>query len=82
MDTVSIADAKNRLSELVRRVEAGEKIVLTRRGEPIAHLTAAKKKNGQSQAKHVAQTFDALALLRAGTTLEGDPRAAAREGLD
>ena len=31
---VAIADAKARLSDLVRRAEAGEEIVLTRHGKP------------------------------------------------
>ena len=40
MDTVSLADAKAHLSELVDRVEAGESIDITRRGKPVARLTA------------------------------------------
>jgi prevent-host-death family protein len=40
MDTVSLADAKTRLSELVDRVEAGDSIEITRRGRPVARLTA------------------------------------------
>lgn len=41
MDTISLADAKARLSELVDRVEAGDSIDITRRGKPVARLTAA-----------------------------------------
>jgi len=41
MKTVSLADAKAQLSELVDRVEAGESIGITRRGKPVARLTAA-----------------------------------------
>jgi prevent-host-death family protein len=40
MNTVSLADAKARLSELVDRVEAGESIEITRRGRAVARLTA------------------------------------------
>ena len=36
---VSIADAKNRLTQLVRAVEEGESIVITRNGKPVAQLT-------------------------------------------
>ena len=36
--TVSIAEAKDRLPELVRAVEGGEKIVITRHGRPVAQL--------------------------------------------
>ena len=38
---VSIADAKNRLSQLVRAVEGGEQVVITRHGKPVAELTPA-----------------------------------------
>jgi len=40
MDTVNLADAKAHLSELVDRVEAGASIDITRRGKPVAQLTA------------------------------------------
>ena len=43
MDAISLADAKARLSELVDRVEAGESIDITRRGKPVARLTASTK---------------------------------------
>ena len=36
---VSIAEAKNRLPELIRAVEDGEKIVITRHGKPVAQIT-------------------------------------------
>lgn len=39
MSTVSLADAKAHLSELVDRVEAGESIEITRRGKRVARLT-------------------------------------------
>lgn len=37
---VSIADAKAQFSELVKRAEAGEEIVITRHGKPVASLAA------------------------------------------
>lgn len=40
MDVVSLADAKAHLSELVDRVETGDSIDITRRGKPVARLTA------------------------------------------
>ena len=40
MSGISLADAKARLSELVDRVEAGESIDISRRGKPVARLTA------------------------------------------
>lgn len=40
METISLADAKARLSELVDRAEAGESLTITRRGKPAARLVA------------------------------------------
>ena len=38
---VDIADARNRLTQLVRAVEEGESIVITRNGKPVAQLVPA-----------------------------------------
>ena len=38
MNTVSVAEAKAHLSELLNQVEAGEEIVITRRGQPVARI--------------------------------------------
>lgn len=40
MDAINLADAKAHLSELIDRVEAGASIDITRRGKPVARLTA------------------------------------------
>src|SRR4051812_29361269 len=40
MDTVSLADAKAHLSELIDRVDAGDSIDITRRGKLVARLTS------------------------------------------
>ena len=40
MEAINLADAKAHLSELVDRVEAGDSINITRRGKPVARLTA------------------------------------------
>lgn len=39
MITVGIREAKNRLSEYLRKVKAGERVVITERGKPIAVIT-------------------------------------------
>jgi prevent-host-death family protein len=38
---ISIAEAKNRLSQLVRAAESGESVVITRNGRPVAQLMPA-----------------------------------------
>jgi prevent-host-death family protein len=40
MRQVSLAQAKARLSELVERAAAGEPICITRRGKPVAQISA------------------------------------------
>ena len=46
MVKVSIKEAKDRLSELVRLAEEGETVVITRNGEPVADLNEHKKAAG------------------------------------
>jgi prevent-host-death family protein len=41
MTTVSLAEAKAHLSELIDRAMAGEEVCITRRGKPVAKLSAA-----------------------------------------
>ena len=41
MVTVNLVQAKARLSELLDQVEAGQEVVITRRGKAVAHLSAA-----------------------------------------
>lgn len=40
---VPIKDAKNRLSELVRCMERGERVIVTRRGEPVFEMVTPKR---------------------------------------
>ncbi len=46
MRTVSIKEAKDRLTALARRVENGETIVVTRNGKPILDLVPHRRKVG------------------------------------
>lgn len=43
MQTVSVAEAKAHLSELLNQVEAGEEIVITRRGQAVARIKSVEK---------------------------------------
>ena len=40
MSTVSVAEAKAKLSQLLDKVEAGEEVVITRHGKAVARLAA------------------------------------------
>lgn len=59
MNDVALFDAKNRLSELIHRVEAGEEIAITRRGKVVARLVPAGAGGADQRA------LDAVAGLRA-----------------
>lgn len=39
---VNIFEAKNRLSQLIKSVQAGEEVVIANRGEPVARLVPAR----------------------------------------
>ena len=43
MKTVNVHEAKTKLSELLKKVEAGEEIVIARAGKPVARLVPAAK---------------------------------------
>ena len=47
MATISVAQAKARLSEILDRVEAGEEVVITRHGRAVAQLTAISRPKRQ-----------------------------------
>lgn len=64
MVVVNMHEAKTRLSELVRLVEAGEQVVLARNGKPVAELVPAaprkKRHGGQLKGKAwISPDFDA-----------------------
>jgi prevent-host-death family protein len=46
MTRVGMHDAKTNLSKLVERVEGGEEIVITRRGEPAVRLVPERRGGG------------------------------------
>lgn len=46
MTRVGMHEAKTQLSKLVERVEAGEEIVITRRGEPAVRLVPERRSGG------------------------------------
>jgi prevent-host-death family protein len=87
MKEVAVYEAKTRLSELLAEVEKGEQFVITRRGEAIARLVSAapavaKRSQAKAQHQRVANVFDDLKRLRAGTTLDLPLRQAIEHGRD
>jgi len=82
MITISLAEAKNRFSELVSRVQNGEQVSVTRRGKPVVNMVAADNASEPQQQAQVADVFQQLAAISANRNLSGDLKVIAREGLD
>lgn len=54
---IPVSEAKAQLTELVRRVEAGEEIVLTRHGKQVAKLSALKPRPDRAQRRAVLEAI-------------------------
>lgn len=62
MDAINLADAKAHLSELIDRVEAGDSIDITRRGKPVARLTAAAPPRKAINADRLRKLTEAMSV--------------------
>jgi len=65
MITVGAFEAKTHLSMLLDRVAAGEEVVITKHGKPVARLVGARR----IDRVRVNEAFEKLKTLRTGTTL-------------
>jgi prevent-host-death family protein len=61
MREIGAFEAKNRLSELLQRVERGEEVVITRRGRAVAKLVPASPRPGGSAARAAVEEIRKLA---------------------
>lgn len=52
---VSVSDAKAQLTDLVRRAEAGDEVVLTRHGQPAARLVAIRAVGNRAARRKVME---------------------------
>lgn len=66
INSVGIYEAKNKLSELLDRVEAGEVIAITRHGKQIALLTPIHQERPSAR-----QVIEHLRQIRKGSRLGG-----------
>ncbi len=55
MRSIGVFEAKNRLTALLDEVEAGHEVVITRRGKPVARLTAFEPGFDRARAQRAAQ---------------------------
>jgi prevent-host-death family protein len=69
METINIAEAKSRFSELISRAAAGERFIIQRRERPLAALIGAAELERLERTSRAARHL-ALALGQEATTLE------------
>jgi prevent-host-death family protein len=63
---ISVTAAKGQLTELVRRAEAGDEIVLTRHGEPVVRLVPMKAAGNPQARRRLLETLRAAGAAKAG----------------
>ena len=67
-NTVGAYEAKTHLSELLEKVEAGEEIIITRHGAPVAKLVPMKK---EASVEQRAAAITRIQKLGSGLSLRG-----------
>ncbi len=65
MTTVSVSEARAKLSQLLRRVLQGERVIITRQGVPIASLVPLEKEKSDN----VDEVIEHIRQSRRGRTL-------------
>ena len=75
---IPISEAKGQLTELVRRAQAGEEVVLTRHGHPAVRLTPVREAALPDQRRSIMETLQAAAVAKA---LAGPPAARSQDFL-
>lgn len=81
MESINIHQAKTQLSRLVERAEAGEEIIISRAGKPVARIVPlaparAPRKPGLLKGKiRIGKDFDAPLPDDMLAAFEGGPRA-------
>ena len=72
---VGAFEAKTHLSALLDKVAAGEEVVITKHGKPVARLVSVR----EIDRARVDEAFEKLKALRKGTTLGGISSKALRD---
>lgn len=62
---IPVSDAKSQLTELIRRAEAGEDIVLSRHGKPVVRLVPVTRKLTRAQRRALLEEIRASAASKA-----------------
>jgi prevent-host-death family protein len=75
---ISVTDAKGQLTDLVRRSETGEEVVLTRHGQPVARLVPIKPVPDQAARREILEALRASGSRKA---TRGPPAARSQDFL-
>jgi prevent-host-death family protein len=75
---VPVSNAKGQLTELIRRAEAGEEVVLTRRGQPVVRLVSVAASVAPAARKKL---LDAMRVSGAAKALSGENAARSQDFL-
>ncbi len=62
---ISVTDAKGQLTDLVRRAEAGDEVVLTRHGQPAVRLVAVKASPDRATRRKIMEACRRAGALKA-----------------
>lgn len=62
---VSVTEARGQLTELVRRAEAGDEVILTRHGKPAVHLVPIGEIPDRKTRRALLESISTSAALRA-----------------
>ncbi|RDJ27876.1 type II toxin-antitoxin system prevent-host-death family antitoxin [Bosea caraganae] len=61
---VSVSDAKGQLTDLVRRAEAGDEVILTRHGQPAARIVPIHAVPDRAKRRALIETVQAAAARK------------------
>ncbi len=62
---ISVTDAKAQLTDLVKQAEAGEDVVLTRHGQPVARLMPIKRAKTREERRTLLEEISRRAAAKA-----------------
>ena len=80
MREVQATEAKRRLAELLRAVEHGETVAITRHGKPVAHLVPARAEDRANRERAIARFRERRAGWRPAALSAKEMLAARHEG--
>ena len=75
---ISVTDAKGQLTDLVRRAEAGDEVVLTRHGQPAVRLVPIRAAPDQASRRQILEAARRAGMAKA---VEGETAARSQDFL-